>query len=92
MNKLEELKKWSNPEEVIKRGKKYNMNIEISNRKDKKYMLLHNGKYIHFGQMNYKDFTLTNDENKRRLFKLRNARWANADKYSAAFLSYNLLW
>lgn len=92
MSKLEELKKWSNPEEVIKRGKKYNLDIEISTRKDKKYMLLHNGKYIHFGAMLYPDFTLTNDENKRRLFKLRNARWANADKYSAAFLSYNLLW
>lgn len=92
MSKLEELKKWSNPDEVIKRGKKYNLDIEISTRKDKKYMVKFGAELIHFGQMGYKDFTITNDENKRRLFRLRNARWMQAEKFTPAWLSYYLLW
>ena len=38
------------------------------------------------------DFTKTNDEKKRKPFRNRNWRWAHAEKYSPAFLSYYLLW
>ena len=93
MSKLEELKKWSNFDEVKKIGKKYGINdIQISTHKDKKYMILHNGKYIHFGQMGFEDYTKHRDLHRRELFKKRNHKWADAEKYSAAYLSYYLLW
>jgi len=92
MDKLEEVSKWSDYNKVKQMGNKYNMDILLSTRKDKKYMVKFGSKYIHFGQMGYKDFTLTNDENKKRLFKLRNARWVNADKFTPAWLSYYILW
>ena len=92
MDKLTELKKWSDYDQVKKIGKRYNLNIEISTRKDKKYMIIHNGKKVHFGEMGYEDFTKHRDLHRAELFKKRNAKWADAEKYSPAFLSYHLLW
>ena len=92
MDKLTELKKWSDYDQVKKIGKRYNLNIEISTRKDKKYMIIHNGKKVHFGEMGYEDFTKHRDLHRAELFKKRNAKWAEAEKYSPAFLSYHLLW
>ena len=94
MDKEKEILKYSNPMIVFK---KFNKNykdgiIKISNRKDKKYMILHNNKWIHFGQFGYEDFTKHNDENRRQLFLKRNNKWKLKDKYSPAYLSYFLLW
>lgn len=91
-NKLTELKKWSDYDQVKKIGKRYNLNIEISTRKDKKYMIIHNGKKIHFGEMGYEDLTKHRDSHRAELFKKRNAKWADAEKFSPAWLSYYLLW
>ena len=44
MDKITELKKWSNFDKVKKIGKIYNLDILISTRKDKKYMIIHNNK------------------------------------------------
>jgi hypothetical protein len=72
-------------------GKDYD--ILVSTRKDKKYMVKSpDGKYIHFGQMGYQDYTKTNDNRKRELFRKRNAKWAKQDKWTAGWLAYNLLW
>jgi hypothetical protein len=50
------------------------------------------GKWVHFGQMQYKDYTLTGDDEKRRLFRLRNHRWSANPKWSASWLAYYILW
>lgn len=96
-DKLEELKKYSNPLQVAKMGDKYirGTPIYISTRKDKKYMIeTPDGKWIHFGQMGYKDGTLKDDdrEQRRKRFRKRNAKWSNQDKWTAGYLSYHLLW
>lgn len=93
MDKINELSKYSDFDLVKKMGRKYGINdIKISTRKDKKYMILHDGKLIHFGQMGYEDYTKHRDLHRAELFKKRNAKWADAEKYSPAFLSYYLLW
>lgn len=92
--KEEELRKYSDFEKVQKNAKKMHLNpVGISTRKNKKYMIVDdNGDVKHFGQWLYHDFTKTNDEKKRTAFRNRNWRWAHAEKYSPAFLSYYLLW
>ena len=92
MDKSTELKKWSDYDQVKKIGKRYNLNIEISTRKDKKYMIIHNGKKVHFGEMGYEDFTKHRDLHRAELFKKRNAKWADAEKYSPSWCAYYLLW
>jgi hypothetical protein len=42
--------------------------------------------------MGYEDYTKHQDLHRRELFRKRNHKWADAEKYSAAFLSYYLLW
>jgi hypothetical protein len=93
MNKYIELKKISNPDIVFKHAMDLGYKIDISSRKDKKYMILRpDGKLVHFGQMGYMDWTKHQDEKRRMNFLKRNWRWASANKYSPAYLSYYLLW
>jgi len=92
MDKLTELKKWSDPAEVAKIGKKFNLQVYVSTRKDKKYMVKIGDKVIHFGQMNYEDYTKHKDLKRRDLFRKRNHKWATYPKDSAGWLSYFLLW
>ena len=89
-----ELSKYSNINKVQEKAKKLGLNpVEISSRKDKKYMIRDdNGDVKHFGQMLYHDFTKHNDEKRRDDFKSRNASWSHASKYTPSSLSYNLLW
>ncbi len=49
-------------------------------------------KYQYFGQMKYEDFTKHQDEERKNRFLNRNKRWAEADIYSPAFMSYYILW
>ena len=89
------INKYSNPSIVMKKAKELNLNpIQLSSRKDKKYMVLNpkTNKMVHFGQMSYEDYTNHHDEKRRELFKKRNHKWATAEKYSPSWLSYNLLW
>lgn len=93
MDKINELSKYSDFDLVKKIGKKYGINdIQISNRKDKKYMIIHNNKKISFGQMGYEDYTKHRDLHRAELFKKRNAKWADAEKYSPAWLAFHILW
>jgi hypothetical protein len=92
-----DINRYSNPSMVQKLAHKLlgkEARIIISPRKDKKYRIYNPNteKYVDFGQMMYEDFTKHKDEDRRRRFRTRNARWANSPKYSASWLSYYLLW
>jgi hypothetical protein len=92
-SKLNELKQYSDPDIVSYKAQQLGLNtVHESSRKDKKYMVFDNNKMVHFGSMIYEDYTKHGDAKRRENFRKRNHRWANAPKYSPAFLSYNLLW
>lgn len=91
---------FSNPKIVNKKAIKYlgeNVKIKLSDKLLKKYMVLNpnTNKYVHFGQMGYKDFTKTGDTNKKKSYLSRSANirgdWKD-DKYSPNNLSRNILW
>jgi len=99
MNKNIEIRKYSNPNKVVKNIEKIfpnkNFELKVSNRKDKKYALkgdFTDNEWVNFGQMFYEDYTYHNDEERRDAFRNRNWRWANKPQYSPAFLAYHLLW
>ena len=93
MVKLSELIKYSDPQEVERKAMQLHLNeVHPSSRANKKYMVFDGTRMIHFGQIPYMDFTKTHDDKKRMNFRKRNHKWANAPKYSPAFLSYYLLW
>ena len=97
MDKLENVNKYSDTERVFELAKKIigdDVKIDISTRKNKKYMVLNpnTNKWVHFGQLPYYDYTKHRDEERRERFLKRNSHWASADKYSPAYLSYILLW
>jgi hypothetical protein len=93
MNKLVELRKFSNPQTVMNKAYSLGLNaVHPSSRKDKKYMVFDGKKMVHFGQMGYFDFTSHNDKERRERFRKRNNKWKNSPKYSPAWLSYYLLW
>ena len=74
------------------KARKYGLIVYPSSRKDKKYMIFHNGKRVHFGQQGYEDFTMHHDEKRRQAFRSRNRRWKDAPMYTPAWLSYHILW
>jgi len=87
----------SNPPKVFQNARKTygnNVKIDVSDRKNKKYMIFnpYKKKWFHFGDNRYSDFTKTQDDEKRRLFRERNHKWGDADIYSPAYASYWLLW
>ncbi len=95
--KFEELKDFSDPVKVYNKAKEMygdDIDFDVSNRKNKKYKILNpeTNNWVHFGQMNYEDYTKHKDKKRRDNFKRRNHKWANADRYSPAYLSYHLLW
>ena len=86
-------------EEVMKSlHRHYGKKVELfySTRKDKKFMILApNGKRIHFDAIDYPDFYLDETRyrhERRERFLKRNARWADAEKWTPAHLSYWVLW
>ena len=94
--KYEDLIKISDPYKVYTKIKKIypcDSHIAISTRNNKKYMIHvpHLDKYIHFGST-MEDYTKHEDKKRRLNFLRRNAKWADADIYSAAYASFTLLW
>jgi len=97
--KLNELKKWSNPNSVLQLAKRKGYNsqcIFLSPSKNKKYMIITpDNKRVHFGAMNYQDFTKHKDPKRRQNYLNRSAGikgdWAN-NKYSPNSLARVLLW
>ena len=93
----EDIDLYSNPKIVYQKAKSifgYNIDIKLSTRKDKKYMILDNykNKWIHFGQMGYQDWTKHKNIMRLINFRNRNAKWLKRDIFTPAFLSYILLW
>ena len=94
--KYEDLIKISDPYVVYTKFKKIypcDSEIKISTRKDKKYMIHdpEKGKWFHFGST-MSDYTEHKDKKRRLNFLIRNKRWSDADIYTPAYASYNLLW
>jgi len=95
---VSDINKISNPAVVRKKFVKYkgndNAKLELSEKKDKKYKVIHDGKTTHFGST-LADFTKHGDEGKRKSYLARSAGikgdWKK-DKYSANNLARNLLW
>jgi hypothetical protein len=88
------MEKYTDPTQVQKLANKYDVGkVFPSTRKDKKYMIQDpKGKWIHFGQYPYEDYTKHKDPVRRRNFLVRNSKWRNAPIYTPAWLSYHLLW
>ena len=92
-NKLDELRKYSDPEIVAEKAQQLGLNpVHPSSQARKKFMVFNGEKMVSFGQMGYQDYTKHGDKKRRDNFRKRNHRWASAPRYSPAYLSYNLLW
>lgn len=91
---MEKLKQFSNPQEVYNKGRQYGLTVYLSPNKNKKYAIENpiTHKLVHFGQMGYQDATFHKDPIRIAKFKKRNAKWADAEPYTPAWLSYYLLW
>jgi hypothetical protein len=87
----------SDPIEVRRRAYNiYNRPVFLSNRKNKKYMIEdNNGKFIHFGDIRYSDFTKHKNEDKKNRYWKRMTKikgdWVN-NEFSPNILSLVLLW
>lgn len=92
--KEDEIWEYSNPKKVYNRGKKYGITVYRSFKRGKKYMVLDDDeKWVHFGAMEYEDYTKHKDKERRERFLTRSSGWKNLnDTYSPAFLSRVLLW
>lgn len=83
---------------IIKKKKldKYITSYGYSKKKDKKYyVILNNGNVIHFGNINYEDYLIHNDNKRRQLFRKRFKLLYEKNKdnvNSSLFWSWNLLW
>ena len=103
MDKFGALLNYSNPDKVNKNLKQYlkrfdidDIELYVSNRKDKKYMIqTPEGKWIHFGQMGYEDFTKHQNEERRKKYLTRATKikgdWKK-DPFSPNNLAIWLLW
>lgn len=95
--KSDEIWKWSNPKMAQKNATKlYKKDIYRSIRKDKKYMIQDDdGKWVHFGQMLYEDFTKHGDQSRRENYLKRASKikgnW-KGNPYSANALAMRILW
>lgn len=93
---MEKLNQVSNPQLVLEQLERYyGIDLYVSTRKNKKYMVEHNGKYIHFGDLNSFDYTKHGDKEKRtnylaRASKIKGDWYKNI--YSPNMLSIILLW
>lgn len=99
ITKSNEIWKWSNPIQVRKMADKYlgkDIPVYLSNKKGKKYMVVSpENKIVHFGQLNFQDFTHHKDEERRKRYLTRTANMRGdwkSNKYSANNLSRNILW
>jgi len=92
------IKNYSNPLIAERNAKTYlgkNAELLLSSRKDKKYMIIHNNRKVHFGGAGYEDFTKHKNV-KRRDAYLKRAMGIKGDwkdnKYSPNNLAINILW
>jgi len=89
---------FSNPIEAERKAKLYlgkKAELLLSSRKDKKYMIIHNNKKVHFGAMGYEDFTKHKDKERRDAYLKRATKikgdWKD-NIYSPNNLAIHILW
>jgi hypothetical protein len=90
---------YSDPSVAQTRARKYLGKSSIlyeSSRKDKKYMVKSpDGRWVHFGQLGYEDFTKHKDPERRQRYLSRatniRGNW-NHDPYSPNNLAIHVLW
>ena len=88
----------STPSKVRANFRKYagndDVKLELSEKKDKKYKVIVDGKTVHFGST-MPDFTKTADKTRQKSYLARSGgikgNW-RSNKYSANNLSRSLLW
>ena len=88
----------SSPSKVRANFRKYKGNddvkLELSEKKDKKYKVIVDGKTVHFGST-MEDYTKHKDESRRKSYLARakgiKGDW-KSNKYSPNNLAINLLW
>lgn len=95
--KLKQVEKVSNVYEVVKKARQLygnDVKIGLSSRKNNKFMIFNpiSNQFIHFGNLNYEDYTKHQDEDRRKRFQIRNHNFASAPKYSARYMAYYILW
>jgi len=68
-------------------------------RRNKKYAVLYNNKWIHFGDNRYQDFTTHRDHSRRKNYRSRSSQIRNRsgaltyrNKNYANFWAYHVLW
>lgn len=97
---MEELLKWSNPEIAQENAYNYlgpEAHLYLSNRKGKKFKIIdmNTNKFVHFGSLDYEDYTKHNDSARRNKYLARATKikgdW-RANPYSPNNLSINILW
>jgi hypothetical protein len=94
-----DLKKYSNPSIAQKRANEYfgyPVPLYRSTRKAKKYQVQDkSGKWIHFGQLGFQDFTKHRDQKRRQRYLARATKirgdWKK-NPYSANNLAIHILW
>ena len=97
IQKNDKIWEFSNPITAQKNATKfYKQDIYRSTKKDKKYMIKNaDGKLIHFGAMNYQDFTKTGNQKRRENYLKRASNikgdWKN-NPFSPNALSMRILW
>jgi len=100
-DKLEQLMKVSNPKEVIKNAQQYfndpDIKVYLSKRKDKKYAIYDPNikKLVHFGNVNYSDYTKHKNEERRLNYLNRASHIRGSWKenlFSPNNLSLHLTW
>ena len=92
-SKIDELRLYSDPEYVAQKAQDMGLNpVHPSSQAKHKYMIFNGEKMVHFGSSKYSDYTKHHDEKRRENFRKRNWKWQFAQRYSPAYLSYNLLW
>ena len=94
------LELYSNPKIAQKKAFEYlgkSAVLKPSTKQGKKYMIYNpeEQRWIHFGQLGYKDFTFSQDEKQRKNYLNRTSNmrgnWKN-NPYSPNNLSRNILW
>lgn len=99
MTKYNELIKYSDPQRVSKNALDYfgkNIPVYVSTKPNKKYMIKKpDGKYVHFGEMGFQDFTRSLDKEKQNRYLKRamgiKGNWYS-NEYSPNNLSIHLTW
>lgn len=97
MNKLKQLAKVSDLNAVLKKSRRlYHRDVFPSSKKEKKYMIQNDrGRWVHFGAIQYEDYTKHKDRTRRKSYLARSThirgKWRR-DKFSPNRLAISLLW